>query len=50
MNWKQLITADPRILRGALRITGSVIPVTAVLGSLADVAALARARIVPIPT
>ena len=36
MDWKQVITADPRILHGAVRFDGTRIPVTVVLDNLAD--------------
>jgi uncharacterized protein (DUF433 family) len=36
MDWKQVITADPQILHGAVRFEGTRIPVTVVLDNLAD--------------
>lgn len=36
MDWKQVITADPQILHGAVRFDGTRIPVTVVLDNLAD--------------
>jgi len=36
MDWKQVITADPQILHGAVRFDGTRIPVTVVLDNLAE--------------
>ena len=36
MDWKQLITADAHTLHGAIRFSGTRIPVTVVLDNLAD--------------
>ncbi len=36
MDWKQYITTDPNILRGAVCFVGTRIPVTVVLDNLAD--------------
>ncbi len=36
MEWKHVITADPRVLHGAVRFANTRIPVTVVLDNLAD--------------
>lgn len=36
MDWRELITADPEVLHGAVRFSGTRIPVTVVLDNLAD--------------
>ena len=36
MDWKPCITADPQVLHGAVRFTGTRIPVTVVLDNLAN--------------
>ena len=36
MDWKQVITADPQTLHGAVRFAGTRVPVTVVLDNLAD--------------
>ena len=36
MDWKQYITADAQVLHGAVRFTGTRVPVTVVLDNLAD--------------
>ena len=35
MNWKQYITSDPDVLHGVVRFSGTRIPVSVVLDSLA---------------
>lgn len=39
MDWKQVITADPHVLHGAVRFAGTRIPVSVILDNLADGAA-----------
>jgi uncharacterized protein (DUF433 family) len=36
MDWSEFVTADPHVLHGAVRCTGTRIPVTVVLDNLAD--------------